>query len=142
MLIFYKELTIAEGFCVLFKHRNERRVDGIKVSAPSGATLWKDCYTRLKPMKCWNCGVEADRFIVKHQRNDAIKPPVVELYAHTGRSLVMMTRDHIIPASLGGSNDIENLRPGCEKCNNGRGNKMNDEDTKFMEEHPHLIVKK
>lgn len=142
MLIFYKELTLVEGFCVLAKHRNDRKVDGVRVSAPSGYALWKDCNDNYKPLKCWKCGIEADRFIVKHQRNDQNKPPVVELYAHTGRSLVMMTRDHIIPVSLGGVNDVANLRPACSHCNTKRRNIMNEEDTKFMNDNPHLYVPK
>jgi len=51
----------------------------------------------------------------------------------------MMTRDHIIPKSLGGIDSVQNLRPGCEVCNGGRGSKMNKADKKFMTDHPELI---
>jgi 5-methylcytosine-specific restriction endonuclease McrA len=70
------------------------------------------------------------------------KPPVLELFAHTGKSLVMMTRDHIVPVSLGGLNDVENLRPGCETCNGRRKSTMNKEDTEFMEKNTHLWKQK
>ncbi|MCX4400643.1 HNH endonuclease [Streptomyces sp. NBC_01764] len=33
------------------------------------------------------------------------------------------TADHIIPLSKGGTNDIENLRPACGRCNSSRGNR-------------------
>lgn len=138
MFIFYKELTLTDGFCVLSKPRLKQCVDGQRVSSPSGVLLWKHFWEQGKPIRCWHCGVEADRFIVKHHPKDMEKPPVLELYAHTGKSFVMMTRDHIIPASLGGVNDVENLRPGCEKCNNKRKNTMNKEDREFMDKHPHL----
>ena len=142
MFIFYKELTLDEGFEVLAASRSERKVDGQFVSAPSGVALWKTCRETYKPLKCWQCGVEANRFIVKHHRNDMNKPPVLELFAHTGKSLVMMTRDHIVPVSLGGFNDVENLRPGCETCNGRRKSIMNKEDTEFMEKNTHLWQQK
>jgi len=140
MFIFYKELTIDEGFCILSKERKKQLVDGQLISSPSGVTLWKHYKETCKLLKCWQCGVIADRFIVKHHPKDMQKPPVLELYAHTGHSLTMMTRDHIIPKSLGGVNDIENLRPGCERCNNKRKNTMNEEDTEFMNNNTHLRI--
>lgn len=142
MFIFYKELTLDEGFKVLEDARTKQMVDGKRVSSPSGVALWKHCRESYKPLKCWECGVEADRFIVKHHRNDQNKPPVLELFAHTGKSLVMMTRDHIVPKSLGGIDDVANLRPGCEKCNGRRKSTMNKDDQAFMDNNTHLWVKK
>jgi 5-methylcytosine-specific restriction endonuclease McrA len=142
MFIFYKELSLDEGFKVLKAHREDREVDGQKVSAPSGVALWKTCRETNAPLKCWHCGVEADRFIVKHHKNDQNKRPVLELFAHTGKSLVMMTRDHIVPVSLGGLNDVKNLRPGCETCNGKRKSIMNKEDQEFMDKNKHLWVAK
>ena len=142
MFIFHKELTLDEGFKVLEDPRAKQTVDGIRVSSPCGVALWKHCRESYKPLKCWECGVKADRFIVKHHKNDQNKPPVLELFAHTGKALVMMTRDHIVPKSLGGLDDVANLRPGCEKCNGRRKSTMNKEDTEFMINNPHLWVKK
>ncbi len=36
----------------------------------------------------------------------------------------MMTIDHILPRSLGGSDAIENLQPMCNTCNHKKGNKV------------------
>ncbi|MES2773702.1 MAG: HNH endonuclease [Bacteroidota bacterium] len=36
----------------------------------------------------------------------------------------MMTIDHILPRSLGGSDSIENLQPMCNSCNHKKGNKV------------------
>jgi len=32
--------------------------------------------------------------------------------------------DHVIPRSRGGSDDLDNLRPACLRCNTSRGNRM------------------
>lgn len=37
---------------------------------------------------------------------------------------IPLTVDHILPKSLGGSNDIENLQPLCYPCNKKKGNKI------------------
>jgi len=138
MMIFHKELSLDEGFAVLAADRADRNIDGVKISAPSGVSLWKTCREKNLQMKCWTCGVEADRFILKQHRKESNKTPVLELYAHTGAALVMMTRDHIIPVSLGGVNHVDNLRPACEPCNNKRKNSMTNAELKFMKDNQHL----
>lgn len=35
------------------------------------------------------------------------------------------TADHITPRSLGGSDDLDNLRPACKRCNSSRGTSPN-----------------
>jgi hypothetical protein len=108
-------------------------------SAPSGAELFVKCFNATGKIKCWECGLEASKFILRHHPNDMNKPPVLELYADRGTTLVMMTRDHIIPASLGGVNDVENLRPGCSPCNSRRGHSMSSVDLQFMKANPQLV---
>lgn len=36
----------------------------------------------------------------------------------------LMTIDHILPRSLGGKDNIENLQPMCNSCNAKKGNKV------------------
>lgn len=40
---------------------------------------------------------------------------------------VLMTRDHIIPRSRGGSEGLENMQTMCTKCNSKKGNKLEGE---------------
>jgi 5-methylcytosine-specific restriction endonuclease McrA len=36
--------------------------------------------------------------------------------------LTEQTLEHMIPRSMGGKNNLENLRPACRQCNNSRRN--------------------
>lgn len=147
MMIFYKELGLEEGFEVSKLEKHHRIVAGREVSTAAGIRLYESL--RGSPIKCWKCGCVADRWISCRGQNDNSRP-TLNLFAmftprktrrtpHPIPRLVMMTRDHIIPKSSGGVDDIENLRPGCETCNVHRGNNMSAADIAFMEANPHLI---
>lgn len=147
MQIFYKELSLEDGFAVSDLPKLERIVAGREVSMASGIELFRAL--RGHRIRCWKCGCEADRWVVGKGQGDKIGRPVMNLFAYKFvpstkkragyHKLVMMTRDHIIPKSLGGVDRIANLRPGCEDCNSQRGSKMTKGDKKFMERHPELI---
>ena len=147
MQIFYRELTLDEGFAVSDLPKHSRVVAGREVSMASGIELFRSL--RGKTIKCWHCGCVADRWVSGKGAGDKISKPVLNLFAtkHMPATkkraaytkLVMMTRDHIIPKSLGGVDRIANLRPGCEDCNSQRGSKMTKGDKKFMDAHPELI---
>lgn len=137
--IFYKELSIQEGYNLLAIPRDERNIDGMRVSSPSGAALYHHCRENNIPLVCHFCGVKASLWIIRHQQNDTNKPPVMDLFCYTSKNnLVMMTRDHIVPKSWGGLDDVQNLRCACEPCNRARKNVLDDKDRQFMVENPHL----
>lgn len=150
MQIFYKELGLAEGFKVSDQTKYSRIVAGREVSCCSGYALFSSL--RKGEIKCWKCGCVADRWIAGKGRGDEVSKPVLNLFAtytppvskrnpHPVPRIVMMTRDHIIPKSLGGMDSVANLRPGCEVCNGARGSKMTKADQRFMDAHPELISK-
>lgn len=43
---------------------------------------------------------------------------------YCGRTDVKLTRDHVIPVTKGGSNDISNIVPACQPCNSRKGNRL------------------
>lgn len=148
MQIFYKEIDLHAGFEIAELERHSRIVAGKEVSLCSGIKLFQ--HLRHEPIMCWKCGCIADRWIATRGQNDMKSKPVLNLFAvkvwkptlrrpDPWHQIVMMTRDHIIPKSLGGVDDVANLRPGCEICNGQRGIQMNKADQKFMDENPHLI---
>jgi hypothetical protein len=139
--IYYREVTLEEGFRILAEDKENRLVRGKKVSSPRGLPLFQREYTTGNKLMCWCCGIEASCFVATKHKNDIQeKSPVLDLYAYSGTHLVLMTRDHIIPRSLGGSNDIRNLRIGCVTCNRDRGNTMSRDEQEFMKDNPHLIT--
>lgn len=138
MQIYFSEVGLHEGFRVLeHEVKHDRLVRGRRVDRPSGWNL----FSRMEnqPIQCWCCGVVADRWIVTKGRNDLIGHPDLNLYASASGGLVLMTRDHIIPKSLGGVDDWRNMRPGCSTCNERRGNEVLPEDIEFARNHPELI---
>lgn len=75
--------------------------------------------------KCYNCGREGNRILITIQKD---KQHHVDLYHVDGDKAIMMNRDHILPASKGGGNEVWNMRPACSKCNGARGNAMEQKD--------------
>ena len=137
MQIFYTELTLEQGFEVLENTKYDRLVKGRQVSACSGWNFFKTL--KGQPIRCWSCGCEADRWIADRGRNNQQGYPVLNLYGVKDDCIVLINRDHIIPKSLGGVDDNENLRPACEVCNGSRGNTLTDEELQFRKDHPELV---
>jgi len=146
---YFKELSLEEGFTISNTPKKQRLVGGRECGSASGLSLFNALHNVGQPIKCWLCGCAADRWILTLGKNDTGKP-VLNLFAtrvfpptkkrkYPLPVLVMMTRDHIIPKSLGGRDIVENLRAGCELCNSERGSEMNDEELEFMRLNPHLI---
>jgi len=68
-----------------------------------------------KGCTCVKCGLSGNKIIKSKAKNSGIH---YDLYHWTKDKKVLMTVDHIIPKSLGGTRDISNLQPMCSKCNN------------------------
>lgn len=73
-----------------------------------------------KSLKCVCCGIEGIEMLLELPRNET--RPHFNLYAKREGRLVLMTKDHIHPRSLGGSDEICNLRTMCSRCNELSGN--------------------
>ena len=84
--------------------------------------------------KCVRCGIEGKFFAYEFNNKAALKLTDTKGKSH-GRHLnlyaiddkgreVLMTRDHIIPVSRGGSNAMANSQTMCSNCNTTKGNKI------------------
>lgn len=88
--------------------------------------LPKNVLTRIHPngkMSCAECGLKATHVVKYRHVNEQENQIHCDYFIHMGgTSARMMTRDHILPASLGGHNRITNMRAMCSRCNEKRGN--------------------
>lgn len=80
---------------------------------------------KTKGTVCVRCGIEGRYFRLERQAihldNEARFH--FNLYAvNEVGDEVLMTKDHIMPKSLGGRNDLDNLQPMCQICNERKGN--------------------
>jgi len=95
--------------------QKEIEFDGDMVNAKS---LRYKCFIK-KGIRCRSCGITGRYFAKEKHLIDNLN-----LYGITKEgNEILMTKDHIIPKSLGGANHISNLQTMCIKCNMIKGNK-------------------
>ena len=80
-----------------FKRSNSRNIK-----------LWKE-----KGITCSHCKKDGTYFL--------LEKGVSHLYTEDG---ILMTKDHIIPLSKGGLDELKNLQPLCERCNKEKGSNV------------------
>lgn len=73
-----------------------------------------------KGVECVKCGLKGSFFA--KEKNPKDKSYHLNLYGVKDGIEIMLTKDHIQPKSLGGSNDLSNLQPMCKICNELKGN--------------------
>ena len=121
--------------------KREREIQGylIKMTSVRYRTFAK------KGCKCVRCGIEGTFFAIEQPENNKGNNPDryhLNLYAikENGEE-VMMTVDHIIPASKGGNRAVDNLQPMCINCNERKKDRSDEEDrVRFMKRNGHSIV--
>ena len=78
-----------------------------------------------KSLVCVKCGLVGTILALEKFKSNRIPTYHFNLYAvdsNTGYE-VMMTKDHIVPKSKGGSNALKNFQTMCRRCNELKGNK-------------------
>ncbi len=74
---------------------------------------------------CVACGIRATHFQLDWPKGQPI--PHLNMYTTRNGRVLLMTRDHIFPKSLGGSNGLRNSQVMCMTCNGRKGNKQDHE---------------
>lgn len=70
-----------------------------------------------KSLSCNCCGITGDRFLLQHFRKEPYYKSHLNLFAGS----TLMTKDHIVPRSLGGNDSLSNLQTLCSFCNTLKG---------------------
>lgn len=81
-----------------------------------------------KGIVCTRCGIEGKHFALEKSRFDPTGRYHLRLYAldNQGKE-ILMTKDHTIPVSKGGSkSSLKNLQPMCFNCNKEKADKLED----------------
>lgn len=109
---------------VLFeKKRNLSKVDFDEDMIKGNSQRYQTFFT--KGCRCVKCGIEGKYFVKeKHLKDISFH---LNLYAiDENEKEILMTKDHIIPKSKGGANDISNYQTMCKKCNEAKENRLED----------------
>lgn len=113
------------------------------IFAGESVNMKSDRYEVFKKMghKCVSCGIEgtimalethspSEKTLKRYKKaNKTIDNACVAYHFNLygldeDGNEVMLTKDHIIPKSRGGKNNIDNYQPMCSNCNNEKGNKL------------------
>jgi hypothetical protein len=99
-------------------YRTRITIDGYTYHVSQGSLRYK---TFARSCVCHCCGIVGTRMLLDTP-NEGSGSAHYNLYAEWNNNLVLMTKDHIVPRSKGGPDEIENMRTLCEVCNGHRGN--------------------
>ena len=76
----------------------------------------------LKGVQCVSCDVKGEFFAM--EKTGDSKRYHLNLYGKKDGQDVLMTKDHILPKSKGGLDNMDNFQPMCVYCNSRKGNKV------------------
>ena len=112
-----KVFSIKEGIAILSgKKKNKYSLD-----------LTKDRYKCFlnKGYQCYMCKVKASYFALEKVSSSSYDGYAINLYAkkENGKD-EYFTKDHLIPKSLGGKNDLSNYDTMCWTCNRKKGSSL------------------
>jgi 5-methylcytosine-specific restriction endonuclease McrA len=115
-------MTLEEGLAYLRSPSQQRKIMNNWVENKA-----KRAATRLHMFAsgqttCVACGLKGEVFHIERHENDKVMPFSINLYGIRDGKEVMMTWDHILPKSLGGSNHLDNAQCMCFTCNSSKKN--------------------
>ena len=109
----------------------------LEVDFAGGKTGVRLSSLRLKTFKrstqCVRCGRIGN--IIGLDLPKGHQKPHLNLYCNNpnkGDSMVLMTKDHIVPKSRGGKNHISNMQTMCCHCNAAKADKSPEEYTEYL----------
>jgi len=78
-----------------------------------------------KGLSCTKCGITGSFFALETFPSSQSRSPHFNLYGRDALGdEVLITKDHIHPKSLGGTDTLDNLQTMCYPCNHAKSNKI------------------
>ena len=114
-LVLEKLSEIGENAKTHIKRKNTVNIDGQEIY------LLSDRYITFftKGYECPCCGLKATHFAL--EKSGKAKRYHLNLYGSFEGKEILFTKDHIIPKSRGGKDELSNYQTMCLKCNNKKG---------------------
>lgn len=75
---------------------------------------------KFKGLDCVCCGRKGTHFRIQRTKNSN-ENYHIGLWSDDG---IQMTKDHIIPKSFGGADNLNNMQTMCDRCNSKKSNKI------------------
>lgn len=89
----------------------------------ANCSSWRIKAYASKGVTCAHCGISGTMFAIERYECQPMSSCHLNLYhVRKDGSEVMITVDHVIPKSKGGTEDEDNLQPLCKPCNCRKGN--------------------
>lgn len=108
--------TLEEVFAHLPELHKKKRVDFQVGGKAYSVKMSSDRYHLFnKSPNCISCGLKGVKFLLEQGIEQT---PHFNLYGLENDQLILMTKDHTIPRSKGGKNQLDNYETMCSICNN------------------------
>lgn len=117
-LIHLGEFQLEDVFSFITEDESKRDyiIDGVAYSVKMNS---KRYFVFQKNQNCVACGLKGTRMVLDLNPGD--QSPHFNLYGEEDGRLVLMTKDHILAKSRGGSDELSNFQTCCSTCNNLKG---------------------
>lgn len=110
---------------------------GLEALQPPSARL----LSLARSVKCVSCSIEGNVVIAERQKHADTDKVHYNVYHMSPSKMLMMTADHIFPASFGGRDHQDNFQTMCSACNSKKGHVMSPADIDAVRQNPSKYCK-
>ena len=115
----YREFQLNSILSLIGSSKERIQLDGYLVNVTSLRLL-----TLKRSQVCCKCGREGHVFRLESSRKTDPYPHLNMYHITSDNRLILMTKDHIIPKSLGGPDTLANTQTMCTECNREKDTKI------------------
>lgn len=118
-------LNIEQVLEIIREYKDNTKKEKIMINGRQCSIGSERLKTYLKGTECVKCGKVSVFFSLEIGKGQHDKPHLNLYCLNTNNGkIMMMTKDHIYPRSLGGADSLENYQPMCMRCNCKKGSKV------------------